>query len=237
MRMEFVRKLPIPMECKEMYPLNADLAQIVSERAVEMKRIFTGESNKLLLIIGPCSADREDSVMEYLTRLRGVADKVADKIFIVPRIYTNKPRTTGAGYKGMLHQPDPEAKPDLYKGIVAIRQLHMRALAETGFSAADEMLYPENYKYLDDVLAYVGHPELRRGRRAFRREPGTSSRGKCRRWPGGHEESYGGQPVCHDECHLRRSAGTLLHLSRLGRPFDRQSARARHLARLPEQAR
>ena len=154
MRMEFVRKLPIPMECKEMYPLNADLAQIVSERAVEMKRIFTGESNKLLLIIGPCSADREDSVMEYLTRLREVADKVADKIFIVPRIYTNKPRTTGAGYKGMLHQPDPEAKPDLYKGIVAIRQLHMRALAETGFSAADEMLYPENYKYLDDVLAY-----------------------------------------------------------------------------------
>ncbi|MBR0405721.1 MAG: 3-deoxy-7-phosphoheptulonate synthase [Eggerthellaceae bacterium] len=154
MRMEFTRKLPIPMECKEMYPLSAQLAQIVDERAVELKRIFTGESDKMVLIIGPCSADREDAVMDYLMRLRDLADKVSDKIFIVPRIYTNKPRTTGAGYKGMLHQPDPEAKPDLFKGIVAIRQLHMRALAETGFSAADEMLYPENYKYLDDVLAY-----------------------------------------------------------------------------------
>jgi 3-deoxy-7-phosphoheptulonate synthase len=152
--MEFTRKLPIPMECKEMYPLSAQLAQIVDERAVELKRIFTGESDKMVLIIGPCSADREDAVMDYLMRLRDLADKVSDKIFIVPRIYTNKPRTTGAGYKGMLHQPDPEAKPDLFKGIVAIRQLHMRALAETGFSAADEMLYPENYKYLDDVLAY-----------------------------------------------------------------------------------
>ena len=154
MRMEFTRKLPIPMECKEMYPLSAELAQIVDERAVELKRILTGESDKMILIIGPCSADREDAVMDYLSRLRTLADKVSDKIFIVPRIYTNKPRTTGAGYKGMLHQPDPEAKPDLFKGIVAIRQLHMRALAETGFSAADEMLYPENYKYLDDVLAY-----------------------------------------------------------------------------------
>ena len=155
MKMEFVRKLPIPMECKEMYPLSATLAEIVQKRALELARIFTGESDKFLLVIGPCSADREDAVMDYLTRLREVQDEVADKIFIVPRIYTNKPRTTGAGYKGMLHQPDPEAKPDLFKGIVAIRQLHMRALEETGFSSADEMLYPENYKYLDDILAYV----------------------------------------------------------------------------------
>ena len=155
MRMDFARKLPIPMECKEMYPLDARLAAIVDARAVQLKRIFTGDSDKLLLIIGPCSADREDTVMDYLTRLRKVADDVAEKIFIVPRIYTNKPRTTGAGYKGMLHQPDPESAPDLYKGIVSIRKLHMRALAETGFSAADEMLYPENYKYLDDVLGYV----------------------------------------------------------------------------------
>ena len=154
MKMEFVRKLPIPMECKEMYPLSASLARVVEERALELQRIFTGESDKFLLVIGPCSADREDAVMDYLTRLRAVQDKVADKIFIVPRIYTNKPRTTGAGYKGMLHQPDPEGKPDLFKGIVAIRQLHMRALEETGFSSADEMLYPQNYKYLDDVLAY-----------------------------------------------------------------------------------
>lgn len=154
MKMEFTRKLPIPMECKEMYPLSASLAQIVEQRAIELAKIFTGESDKFLLIIGPCSADREDAVMDYLTRLRDVQDRVADKIFIVPRIYTNKPRTTGAGYKGMLHQPDPSEKPDLFKGIVAIRQLHMRALAETGFSSADEMLYPDNYKYLDDILAY-----------------------------------------------------------------------------------
>ncbi|HAM15466.1 MAG TPA: 3-deoxy-7-phosphoheptulonate synthase [Eggerthellaceae bacterium] len=154
MRMDFVRKLPIPAECKEMYPLDASLARIVEERAAELQRIFTGESDKFLVVIGPCSADREDAVMDYLTRLRAVADDVADKVFIVPRIYTNKPRTTGAGYKGMLHQPDPQGKPDLFKGIVAIRQLHMRALAECGFSAADEMLYPQNYKYLDDILAY-----------------------------------------------------------------------------------
>ena len=154
MRMEFIRKLPIPMECKEMYPVSAKLAAVIDERALELKRIFTGESDKLLLVIGPCSADREDAVMDYMLRLRDVQDKVADKIFIVPRIYTNKPRTTGAGYKGMLHQPDPEGKPDLFKGIVAIRQLHIRVLEETGFNAADEMLYPQNYKYLDDVLAY-----------------------------------------------------------------------------------
>ena len=155
MRMDFSHKLPIPMECKERYPLNAELAQIVEARAAEIKSIIEGASDKLLLIIGPCSADREDSVMDYLVRLRTVQDKVADSIFIIPRIYTNKPRTTGAGYKGMLHQPDPLAPPDMYHGIVAIRQLHMRALAETGFSTADEMLYPENHKYLDDMLAYV----------------------------------------------------------------------------------
>ena len=155
MRMEFSHKLPIPMECKERYPVSADLARVVEERALEIKRIIEGRSDKLLLIIGPCSADREDSVMDYLVRLRTVQDKVADRLFIVPRIYTNKPRTTGSGYKGMLHQPDPTAPPDMYRGIVAIRQLHMRALSETGFSTADEMLYPENHKYLDDVLAYV----------------------------------------------------------------------------------
>ena len=155
MRMEFVRKLPIPMECKEMYPLSAELARIVADRGERLARIFTGESNKLLLIVGPCSADREDAVIDYLHRLRAVQDKVADKIFIVPRVYTNKPRTTGVGYKGMLHQPDPTAKPDLFKGIVAIRQLHMKALEESGMSAADEMLYPENYKYVDDMLGYL----------------------------------------------------------------------------------
>ena len=155
MSMIFERKLPIPMDVKERYPLSAELEQIVAKRACELRDIFTGKSDKLVLVIGPCSADHEDSVIDYISRLRTLQDKVQDKIFIVPRIYTNKPRTTGDGYKGMLHQPDPDAKPDMYKGIVAIRQLHMRALQETGFSCADEMLYPENYRYLSDILAYV----------------------------------------------------------------------------------
>lgn len=155
MNLIFERKLAIPKEVKEMYPLSTDLSNIVDSRAQELKKIFLGESGKLVLVIGPCSADNEDSVIDYILRLREVQEKVKDKIFIVPRIYTNKPRTTGDGYKGMLHQPNPEEKPDMFKGIVAIRELHMRALRETGFSCADEMLYPENYRYLDDLLAYV----------------------------------------------------------------------------------
>ena len=153
--MIFERKLPIPKEVKEQYPLSDSLAKLVDERAKEINDIFTGKSNKLALIIGPCSADNEDSVIDYISRLRAVQEKVSDKIFIIPRIYTNKPRTTGDGYKGMLHQPNPNEKPDMFKGIVAIRELHMRALSETGFSCADEMLYPENYRYLSDILAYV----------------------------------------------------------------------------------
>lgn len=153
--MIFERKLPIPQEVKELYPLSHQLETLVEKRACALRDIFTGKSDKLVLVIGPCSADNEDSVIDYITRLREVQEKVEDKVFIVPRIYTNKPRTTGDGYKGMLHQPNPNEKPDMYKGIVAIRQLHMRALAETGFSCADEMLYPENYRYLSDVLGYV----------------------------------------------------------------------------------
>ncbi len=155
MNMDFERKLAIPMEVKEMYPLGKELSDIVKKRAIELKKIFSSKDDRLVLIIGPCSADNEDSVIDYISRLRKVQDKVEDKIFIVPRIYTNKPRTTGSGYKGMLHQPDPNEKPDMFKGIVAIRSLHMRALKETGFSCADEMLYPENHRYLDDLLAYV----------------------------------------------------------------------------------
>ncbi len=155
MSMIFERKLPIPMEVKERYPLTYELESVVKSRAAEIEDIFTGKSDKLVLVIGPCSADNEDSVIDYITRLREVQEKVNDKIFIIPRIYTNKPRTTGDGYKGMLHQPDPNENPDMYKGIVAIRELHMRALRETGFSCADEMLYPENYRYLSDILAYV----------------------------------------------------------------------------------
>ena len=155
MNMIFERKLTIPKEVKEMYPLTAELKAAVASRAAEIEAIFTGKDDRLVLIIGPCSADRDDSVLEYISRLREVQEKVKDKIYIIPRIYTNKPRTTGDGYKGMLHQPDPSAKPDMFKGIVAIRELHIKALRETGFSCADEMLYPENHRYLDDVLAYV----------------------------------------------------------------------------------
>lgn len=155
MNMTFERKLAIPMEVKEMYPLTGDMAKIFDERDAELKKILSGKSDKIALIIGPCSADNEDSVMDYITRLAKINDKVKDKLFIIPRIYTNKPRTTGEGYKGMLHQPNPEEKPDLLKGIIAIRELHMRAVRETGFTCADEMLYTENYKYLDDLLGYV----------------------------------------------------------------------------------
>ena len=155
MNMNFIRKLPIPMDVKAMYPASDEMIKIKAERDEEIKKIFTGESDKFILVIGPCSADREDAVLDYISRLRTVQDKVADKIFIIPRIYTNKPRTTGDGYKGMLHQPVPTEKPDMLKGIVAIRKLHMRALAETGFSCADEMLYPENHRYLSDLISYV----------------------------------------------------------------------------------
>ena len=155
MNMIFERKLAIPMEVKEMYPLTSEMSAIFERRDVELKKILSGEDDRFLLIIGPCSADNEDSVIDYISRLREVQEKVKDKIFIVPRIYTNKPRTTGDGYKGMLHQPDPTAKPDMFKGIVAIRELHMRAIKETGFTCANEMLYPENHKYIDDMLAYV----------------------------------------------------------------------------------
>ena len=155
MNMEFKRKLPIPMETKEMYPLTAGVAEIVDKKMAELKAIFAGRSDKIVLIIGPCSADREDSVIDYISRLAPIQEKVKDKVMIVPRIYTNKPRTTGDGYKGMVHQPDPNTAPDLFKGIIATRQLHMRAVSETGLICADEMLYPENHKYLDDLLGYV----------------------------------------------------------------------------------
>ena len=155
MNMQFYRKLPIPMEIKQQFPVSPDVERALAASVREQIDIFTGKSDKLLLIIGPCSADREDAVLDYIYRLRGVQEKVKDKIVIVPRIYTGKPRTTGEGYKGMLHQPDPNADPDILKGIVAIRKLHIRAVAETGFGCADEMLYPENYRYLSDILAYV----------------------------------------------------------------------------------
>ncbi|MGN1113658.1 MAG: 3-deoxy-7-phosphoheptulonate synthase [Oscillospiraceae bacterium] len=155
MGMEFKRKLPIPQEVKEQFPVTEKIKKIKEQRDEEIKKVFTSESDKFLLIIGPCSADREDSVLDYITRLRKVQDKVEDKIIIIPRIYTNKPRTTGLGYKGMVHQPDPEKEEDMLAGLIAIRKLHTKAIEETGFTCADEMLYPENYRYLSDLLSYV----------------------------------------------------------------------------------
>ena len=155
MNMEFIGKLPIPQEIKAMYPVTEELTAIKEARDIEIKKVFSGESDKFVLVIGPCSADNEDSVIDYISRLSKVQEKVKDQIVIIPRIYTGKPRTTGDGYKGMLHQPDPNSTPDLIKGIIAIRKMHMRALSETGFSCADEMLYPENHRYLNDLISYV----------------------------------------------------------------------------------
>lgn len=155
MDMKFIRKLPTPQELKEEFPISAEITAAKEKRDEEIRRIFTGESDKFLLIIGPCSADNEEAVLDYMHRLAGVADKVKDKIFIIPRVYTNKPRTTGIGYKGMLHQPNPEGKEDLLAGIIAIREMHARVVRETGFTCAEEMLYPENHRYLSDLLSYV----------------------------------------------------------------------------------
>ena len=153
--MHFEKKLPIPAQIKKEYPLSEKILAIKKDRDEQIRKIFTGEDNRFLLIIGPCSADIQESVLEYTGRLAAVQDRVGDRILLIPRIYTNKPRTTGQGYKGMLHQPDPEKRPDLLAGIIAIRQLHTRVIEETGLTSADEMLYPENYRYLDDILSYV----------------------------------------------------------------------------------
>ena len=155
MSMNFVKKLPIPAEVKKMYPLSDKVVQIKKERDAQIRDVFTGASDKFLLIIGPCSADNEVSVLDYIHRLASIQDKIGDRIILIPRIYTNKPRTTGEGYKGLVHQPDPEKKPDVFAGIVAMRKLHATAIEETGLTSADEMLYPENYRYVDDLLSYV----------------------------------------------------------------------------------
>ena len=155
MSMNFLRKLPIPKDIKALYPLDEKSLAFKNERQEEIKRIFEGKSDKFILIIGPCSADNKEAVLDYIGRLKLVQDEVEDKILIIPRIYTNKPRTTGDGYKGMLHQPNPDEKPDMLNGIISIRDLHLSALKDYGFTCADEMLYPENYRYLSDLLAYV----------------------------------------------------------------------------------
>ena len=155
MSFEFVKKLPIPAEIREQYPVSDTCAKIKAERDAMIRDVFTGDSDKFLAIIGPCSADNEKAVLDYTSRLAKVQEKIKDKTIIVPRVYTNKPRTTGEGYKGMLHQPDPEKAPDMLAGLISIRKMHMDVLANTGLSTADEMLYPENYRYLSDILSYV----------------------------------------------------------------------------------
>lgn len=153
--MIFKRKLPIPKEIKEQYPLTAELSQVKARRDKEIADVFTGKSSKMVLIIGPCSADREDAVLEYCERLAKLQETVSDKLVLIPRVYTNKPRTTGDGYKGLLHQPDPRKTSDMLEGVIAIRRLHTNVLASTGLPTADEMLYPDNYRYLSDLLSYV----------------------------------------------------------------------------------
>ncbi|MBR2929763.1 MAG: 3-deoxy-7-phosphoheptulonate synthase [Clostridia bacterium] len=151
----FFRKLPIPMEIKEQYPVPAECAKAREEQLAEMEKIFTGKSDRFLIVIGPCSADSEAPVLDYISRLRRLQERVADKIMLVPRVYTGKPRTTGEGYKGMLHQPVSYEKADLLKGLLSVRSLFIKTMTETGFAPADEMLYPENYRYLSDCLGYV----------------------------------------------------------------------------------
>lgn len=155
MSLHLIKKVPTAQELQEMIPMTEQLQQIKKERDAMIRQVFTGESDKFLMIIGPCSADNETAVLDYVTRLAKVQEEVKDKILIIPRIYTNKPRTTGAGYKGMLHQPDPEKAPDLFEGVKAIRKMHIDAIAATGLTAADEMLYSENWTYLEDILSYV----------------------------------------------------------------------------------
>ena len=155
MSFEFVKKLPTPSEIRAQYPVPEKLAKLKEERDREIRDVITGKSNKFLVIIGPCSADNEDAVCEYVTRLAKVNEKVKDKLILIPRVYTNKPRTTGEGYKGIVHQPDPEKKPDLLAGLIAMRKMQIHAMDVSGLTAADEMLYPENWRYVSDILSYV----------------------------------------------------------------------------------
>lgn len=155
MGMEFIQQLPAPDVFRKEYPLSAELASLKQKRDQEIADVITGKSDKFLVIIGPCSADNEDSVCDYVSRLAAVNEKVKDKLILIPRIYTNKPRTTGEGYKGIATQPDPQKEPDLMQGLIAVRSMHIRAMKESGLTAADEMLYPENYQYLSDILSYV----------------------------------------------------------------------------------
>ena len=154
MAMQLNKQLPLPADLKAEYPLSGEITGVKARRDAEIRDIFTGRSDKFVVIVGPCSADNEDAVCDYVSRLASLNDRLSDRLMLIPRIYTNKPRTTGEGYKGMLHQPEPDKAPDLLAGIIAIRRMHTRAIMESGLTSADEMLYPENRSYLDDLLSY-----------------------------------------------------------------------------------
>ena len=155
MQMEFIRKLPSPQELMQDYPLGAEASAVKTARDKEIREIISGSDDRFILVIGPCSADNEDAVLDYVHRLAGVQEKVKEKLMLVPRVYTNKPRTIGVGYKGMLHQANPEGKEDMLAGITAIRKMHVRVVQETGLTSAEEILYPENHRYLSDILSYA----------------------------------------------------------------------------------
>jgi len=155
MSFEFIDRLPIPEQIRNQFPVPETVVENKKKRDEMIAKVFTGESDKFILIVGPCSADNEDALCDYVNRLARVQEKVSDKIIIIPRVYTNKPRTTGEGYKGIVHQPDPEKKPDLLAGMIAMRRMHIRAMTESNLTSADEMLYPENWQYLKDILSYV----------------------------------------------------------------------------------
>lgn len=155
MSFEFIKKLPTPSEIKEQYPVPSHLTELKANRDAMISDVFTGKSDKFLAIVGPCSADNEPALLDYVERLSKVQEKIKDKVIIIPRVYTNKPRTTGEGYKGMLHQPDPQKAPDMLNGLLSIRQMHIKAMDVSGLTSADEMLYPDNYLYLSDILSYV----------------------------------------------------------------------------------
>ena len=185
-----VNELPTPAEILEQFPLADHLAALKKERDEEIAKVITGQSNKFLVIIGPCSADNEDAVCDYANRLAKVQEATKDKLIVIPRVYTNKPRTTGEGYMGMLHQPDPEKKPDMLQGILAIRHMHMRVLRETGMSTADEMLYPDNLQYLSDIMSYIAVAP-------FRGKPVPPSGGKRLRRAGRYEEPHQRRHDCY----------------------------------------
>ena len=214
MAFDFIQKLPTPQETRELYPVPPRVAKIKEERDKEIRKVFTGESDKFLAIIGPCSADNEEAVCDYVSRLVPVQEKIKDKVLIIPRIYTNKPRTTGDGYKGIMHQPDPEKKPDPLAGIIALRHMHIRAIEESGLTAADEMLYPENLRYVMDFLSYIAI-----GARSVENPSSTAtgtSRPREMSWPTRSFAALSTREACHCPTTTTRTSGSSLSFTAPG---------------------